>query len=76
MAQWVSHSHASMLDEMIRLEGRGSYIKSVCIECSESQPTLHCKDCFGGELFCEGCLIKLHIRNPLHNIKVFSFFFC
>lgn len=74
MAQWVSHSHTSMLDEMIRLEGRASYTNSFCIECLESWPTLHCDDCFGGELFCEGCIIKLHICNPLHNIKVFSVF--
>ena len=74
MAQWVSHSHASTLDEMIRLEGRGFYIKSFCVECGESQPTLCYDDCFGGELFCEGCIITLYVCNPLHNIKAFSFF--
>jgi len=74
MAQWVSHSRSLTLDEMIRLEGRGSYARSVCAECSNSQPTLHCDDCFGGELFCEECVIKLHVRNPLHNITVWTSF--
>jgi hypothetical protein len=74
MAQWVSHSRASTLDEMIRMEGRGSYARNVCAECSALQPTLRCEDCFGGELFCPECTVKLHIRNPLHNIKVFPSF--
>ena len=73
MAQWVSHSRASTLDEMIRMEGRGSYIRSICAECSEPQPTLRCEDCFGGELFCQDCMVKRHICNPLHSIKVFNF---
>jgi hypothetical protein len=71
MAQWVLHSRSLTLDEMIRLEGRGSYAQSICIECFKSQPTLRCEDCFGGELFCEECCVKLHVRNPLHNITVF-----
>jgi hypothetical protein len=71
MAQWVSHSRSSTLDEMIRLDGRGSYVQSLCVDCSKSQPTLRCNDCFGGELFCEECLVNLHVRNPLHNITVF-----
>jgi hypothetical protein len=73
MAQWVSHSRGSTLDELIRMEGRGSYIQSICAECSKPQPTLRCEDCFGRELFCQDCVVKLHIRNPLHHIKVFDF---
>jgi len=73
MAQWVSHGRASTLDEMICMEGRGSYIRSICAECSKPQPTLRCEDCFGGELFCQDCIVKLHICNPLHSIKVFDF---
>jgi len=38
MAQWVSHSHGSTLDELIRMEGRGPYIQSICAECSKPQP--------------------------------------
>jgi hypothetical protein len=33
-------------------------------------PTIRCKDCFGGELVCEGCCVRDHLHNPLHMIEV------
>ncbi|KAF7797133.1 hypothetical protein EIP86_008325 [Pleurotus ostreatoroseus] len=63
----------AFLDEDLRTEGRGDFSElKVCLECGTPNPCIRCKDCFGGELFCEGCTIKHHERLPLHLIERFN----
>lgn len=67
------------LHELIRLDGRGDR-QQLC-QCSsvQSQMTVdaeyRCRDCFGGELLCQSCIVKCHASNPLHSIEVHSLLF-
>lgn len=60
--------------EVLRLEGRGDHRESdICSLCETSSPALYrCNDCFGGELYCQGCIVYLHARTPLHRLQVRS----
>jgi len=70
MLQWKEFSRELALDELLRLEGRGAYGGSPCGECSASCPLYRCMDCFGGELFCQKCMVSMHRRSPFHVVEV------
>ncbi|KAF7980678.1 hypothetical protein HWV62_37111 [Athelia sp. TMB] len=60
------------LKEILRMEGRGDYAaQEECPFCTEDRgpAEYRCEDCFGNELYCKGCILLLHSRNPLHRIK-------
>ncbi|EIW79765.1 hypothetical protein CONPUDRAFT_34829, partial [Coniophora puteana RWD-64-598 SS2] len=58
------------LKELLRGEGRGEQVEqTVCSSCQASEPEFRCKDCFGGLLYCQGCIVKKHVENPLHRIE-------
>ncbi|KAI0055821.1 hypothetical protein BV25DRAFT_1921506 [Artomyces pyxidatus] len=61
------------LDEVIRLDGRGMFADTTsCPMCGVAgSPTIRCRDCFGGELLCVPCAVKMHSRNPLHMTEHF-----
>ncbi|KAG1725657.1 hypothetical protein EDB19DRAFT_1897750 [Suillus lakei] len=60
----------TFLDEMIRLEGRGDYIKdSLCRYCQEHVPTIRCQDCFLLELYCSSCTVERYRCLPLHRLQ-------
>ncbi|KAF9515809.1 hypothetical protein BS47DRAFT_1371940 [Hydnum rufescens UP504] len=42
-----------------------------CLGCQEpgSSGVYRCEECFGGELYCQGCCVKQHLKLPLHWIK-------
>ena len=73
MKQWRDYSRELVLDEMLRLEGRGTHVEAPCGECSALHPRFRCTDCFGHELFCQRCILSIHQRNPFHTIEVCSF---
>jgi len=73
MLQWRDYSRELALDEMLRLEGRGEYAGLPCGECSAPCPLYRCVDCFGGELFCQGCIKSMHQRSPFHIVEVSGF---
>ncbi|EIW81903.1 hypothetical protein CONPUDRAFT_54452, partial [Coniophora puteana RWD-64-598 SS2] len=61
------------LQEMIRLEGRGSHMHDKeCPRCQSPDPRYRCVDCHGGILYCEGCMVEKHNEAPLHRIKVWN----
>jgi hypothetical protein len=72
MLQWRDHSRETALDELLRLEGRGLYAESPCGGCSSPYPLYRCTDCFGGQLFCQECIVSMHRRSPFHIIEVSS----
>ncbi|KAG1744823.1 hypothetical protein EDB19DRAFT_1894525 [Suillus lakei] len=55
-------------EEFLRLEGRGDYSQDLCV-CGEEAPIYRCQDCYGPELFCHLCVVRIHERQPLHKIK-------
>lgn len=72
--EWVRYSRGMVLDEMIRLEGRGLHSGMPCPRCGVvTNPTFRCEDCIGGELYCSQCMISMHRQSPFHNIKVRRF---
>ncbi|KAG2133551.1 uncharacterized protein EDB93DRAFT_1242852 [Suillus bovinus] len=74
MALWL-HERKKYLLELIRLEGRGDYTsRETCQGHSEcaSEPGYHCWDCFGTELYCQGCIVNRHCENPLHKIEFWN----
>ncbi|KAJ3527182.1 hypothetical protein NM688_g8162 [Phlebia brevispora] len=59
------------LDDMLFCEGRGLYMHSkTCPRpCCSNQAEVRCKDCFGRELLCGGCMVTEHTRHPLHRVE-------
>ncbi|KAJ7144867.1 hypothetical protein C8R43DRAFT_891090, partial [Mycena crocata] len=60
------------LDEMIRLEGRGSEaFRSVCATCGTPDPLYRCVEqvCYGPALYCLQCTVHNHRALPTHWIE-------
>ncbi|KAJ7441783.1 hypothetical protein B0H11DRAFT_2251843 [Mycena galericulata] len=55
--------------EFIRLEGRGGADIDVCPGCTDGTPLFRCKDCHGGTMYCQACIVEKHRENPLHRIQ-------
>lgn len=61
----------TFMREILRLEGRGDHCRGgLCPLCESSDAVYRCSDCFGGELYCQGCIVYLHSRTPLHRLQV------
>lgn len=70
MALWTA-LRGEFLAELLRLEGRGkAAFQTSCHHCLEGTPEFRCTDCFGQDLFCQGCLVSRHEVNPLHRVEV------
>ena len=51
---------------MIRLDGRcGEDRGAICYLCKQADPVFRCKDCFGGEMYCQQCMVDLHASENL-----------
>ncbi|KAJ7330528.1 hypothetical protein DFH08DRAFT_708944, partial [Mycena albidolilacea] len=75
MAQWVTGCRERFLDEMLRLEGRGDQrYQTKCGNCpvDTTEARYRCKDCFSDVLFCQACLVALHMDNPLHRVEIWN----
>ncbi|KAJ7015979.1 hypothetical protein C8F04DRAFT_983763 [Mycena alexandri] len=53
---------------LLRLEGAADADLVPCPRCKTATPTIRCKQCFGGEMFCKECTVIMHAKNPLHII--------
>jgi hypothetical protein len=42
----------------------------VCAGCQLDNGSLCCNDCMDSEMYCSGCMVKRHLKLPLHVIKV------
>ncbi|KAJ7017197.1 hypothetical protein C8F04DRAFT_1200847 [Mycena alexandri] len=60
------------LRTMLRLEGCGDADEELCPSCHQAAPTIRCRECFRGELYCAECCVKMHASNPLHIIDVWN----
>lgn len=41
-----------------------------CIQCLQADAAYKCDDCFGPTVHCRGCVVSVHVKLPLHCIKV------
>ncbi|KAJ7028284.1 hypothetical protein C8F04DRAFT_1212234 [Mycena alexandri] len=56
------------LCELLRLEGAADADLVRCPSCNQAEATFRCKQCFGGQMYCGDCTVKMHTKNPLHII--------
>ncbi|KAG2738757.1 hypothetical protein P692DRAFT_20757584, partial [Suillus brevipes Sb2] len=69
----VWHSDAELfLDELIRLEGRGSDTRDTCFCGSNESPLYRCRDCHGAELVCCQCVLHTHRWQLFHRIEYWN----
>ncbi|KAJ7030889.1 hypothetical protein C8F04DRAFT_1263380 [Mycena alexandri] len=68
----VMHEWRNLRDEylhlLLRLEGTADADAEVCPCCKIATPTIRCKQCFGGHMYCRECTVKMHANHPLHII--------
>ncbi|KAJ7020579.1 hypothetical protein C8F04DRAFT_1274884 [Mycena alexandri] len=66
------HEWRSLRDEyltvLLRLEGAADADLAPCACCNMAEATIRCKQCFGGQMYCEECSVTMHAKNPLHII--------
>jgi len=74
LIQWLT-LRDSTLDELLRLDGLGSFIQQdLCMDCSKHPGCYRCPDCgHGAALLCQTCLIKRHRGVELHRVEVCTF---
>ncbi|KAJ7865989.1 hypothetical protein B0H13DRAFT_1636845, partial [Mycena leptocephala] len=56
------------VSELMRLDGWGHANRDWCPGCFTPNPTVRCRDCHGGAVYCEGCIVRQHVENPLHRV--------
>lgn len=55
----------------MRAEGRAfSCGQKACSECGRVGDLYRCRDCSGGEMLCEVCMVDRHSALPLHVVEV------
>ncbi|OJT01852.1 hypothetical protein TRAPUB_7684 [Trametes pubescens] len=58
------------LSEVLRLDGRGNFRgAATCPRCTTSTPKYRCRDCLGGEVLCQACIVAAHQNLPLHIVE-------
>ncbi|KAJ7727252.1 hypothetical protein B0H16DRAFT_1735292 [Mycena metata] len=66
------HEWRGLRDEylhiILRLEGTADVDVETCPSCKTAKPTIRCRACFGEELYCRECTVRMHTRTPLHII--------
>ena len=73
MRTWLG-VRATILDEMVTLDGPGSNKLDSCNLCGnvEAIPLYRCLECSYSLLYCSGCILKSHTMLPLHRLEVRS----
>ncbi|KAJ7705920.1 hypothetical protein B0H16DRAFT_1345957 [Mycena metata] len=63
------------LDEMLRLEGRGSAdVYRACAGCKCADPVYRCarQTCVGAAMYCEPCIVNMHRALPTHSVEMWT----
>ncbi|KAJ7020502.1 hypothetical protein C8F04DRAFT_1274966 [Mycena alexandri] len=69
------HKRDAYLSTLVRAHGPAGASLSVCPGCqglSKSLPQFRCRDCFGGVIYCQECIVKKHAENPLHRLEYWN----
>ncbi|KAJ7936005.1 hypothetical protein B0H13DRAFT_2304071 [Mycena leptocephala] len=59
------------LASLLCRDGRMRYDTEICSLCGDQAELaqFRCKDCFGDNVICGGCMAERHLENPLHRIE-------
>ncbi|KAJ7015977.1 hypothetical protein C8F04DRAFT_1283408 [Mycena alexandri] len=60
------------LRAIVRLEGAADADERPCLSCKTEPATIRCQHCFGVEMYCTGCTLEMHAKNPLHVIDAWD----
>jgi hypothetical protein len=69
---WLE-KQTTILDELVRLEGRGEYGGFTTCGwggCMSTDAVFRCKDCVDARMHCQHCMVAKHDVNPFHRIQV------
>ncbi|KAJ7093330.1 hypothetical protein B0H15DRAFT_776920 [Mycena belliarum] len=74
MRKWKVLYQWTWLNELLRGEGRGDYgafARCICGHptCQRGKAEVRCKDCDGCEGYATACMVRDHLRNPLHRVE-------
>ncbi|KAJ7156589.1 hypothetical protein C8R43DRAFT_1125776 [Mycena crocata] len=60
----------SFTSQLIRQHGRGDTDVDLCRGCNSynGAPQFRCRDCHGGAMYCQTCIVARHQDNPLHRV--------
>ncbi|KAJ7030682.1 hypothetical protein C8F04DRAFT_961290 [Mycena alexandri] len=75
MKVFVKYHRDETLDEMLRLEGRGSTdVYQQCAACKCADPLFRCarQTCVGAAMYCEPCIVNLHRALPTHSVEMWT----
>ncbi|KAJ7775003.1 hypothetical protein B0H16DRAFT_1713447 [Mycena metata] len=75
MKVFVRNHRNETLEEMLRLEGRGSPdVYRECAECKSADPLYRCarQTCISAAMYCEACIVKLHCALPTHLVEMWT----
>ncbi|OCH84652.1 hypothetical protein OBBRIDRAFT_815395 [Obba rivulosa] len=59
----------SFLAELLCLEGHSEFKAELCPGCFTNIVMYRCSDCQDLQLYCQGCTLEIHTRNPFHHIS-------
>ncbi|TRM60680.1 hypothetical protein BD626DRAFT_549440 [Schizophyllum amplum] len=61
------------VEEMMRINGRGDIAGLPCPTCPEGHPdhppTFRCTSCCGLSLYCQACMVELHMKRPFCQVE-------
>ncbi|KAG1845339.1 hypothetical protein F4604DRAFT_1688751 [Suillus subluteus] len=75
---WIPERE-KFLREFIRLEGRGdTMLYQTCqgLPGCPNEAIVHCRDCEGLQLYCQGCRVMQHTATPLHHMEIWTGVMC
>ncbi|EIW79870.1 hypothetical protein CONPUDRAFT_57971, partial [Coniophora puteana RWD-64-598 SS2] len=69
LLEWMEERQV-FLDELLRGDGRSDCTEdSTCRHCRTATPKYRCRDCFGGLMYCQACMVEKHTESPLHRVE-------
>ncbi|KAL0567977.1 hypothetical protein V5O48_014022 [Marasmius crinis-equi] len=75
MVEWKAFT-SLFLDEMMVADGRGRHTSTRCFLCQradrEGEARYRCHYCYGGQLMCQECLLRVHQSRPLDRVEYWN----
>ncbi|TDL15288.1 hypothetical protein BD410DRAFT_732930, partial [Rickenella mellea] len=71
LVEWT-RQRDEYLDELLRLDGLGSYPSPMSCRSCGQEGLCRCLDCFDGPILCKSCMCSKHPLNPLHRVELWT----